>query len=300
MGRWKDKAARNTLNQEVYERLSGMFKNGFGRSRNEDKKHGEDCNYIYTSRTYETYKREAKHFVKWLRENHPKVKHLSEARNFVDSWLIEMVDKELSPYTISTRKAAISKLYGISSADLVKTPSRTREGISRSRGTVSYDKHISAAVESKWADITRSMGLRRAELSRIRGTDLGKEVSYKGIKAYQLHVHAGTKGGKERIALLIGRDNDHTEELAELFRKSGTDKVFGKIPKAYDNHHYRAEYAKRLYNIVARNKDQLTGHDRYVMRKDRAGEVFDRRAMGYVSKWMGHNRVDVIAEHYLY
>jgi len=36
------------------------------------------------------------------------------------------------------------------------------------------------------------------------------------------------------------------------------------------------------------------------MRKDRAGVVLDRAAMAKVSKWLGHNRLDVIAGHYLY
>lgn len=36
------------------------------------------------------------------------------------------------------------------------------------------------------------------------------------------------------------------------------------------------------------------------MRKDRAGEVLDKRAMAIVSKNLGHNRISVIAQSYLY
>ena len=44
-------------------------------------------------------------------------------------------------------------------------------------------------------------------------------------------------------------------------------------------------------------------HDRkekYFMRADRKGDVYDREAMEKVSKQLGHNRIDVIAGHYLY
>lgn len=300
MGRWANQAKRQTLNREVYERLSGMFKSGQGRSRHEDKNAGIDRNYIYTNRTYETYKRECKHFVAWIREKHPDVKHLSEARNFVNDWLREQIDKGMSPYTISTRKASISKLYGISSTDLIRTPSRTREGISRSRYSVKYDKHISELNEAKWGAITSAIGLRRAELTRICGTDLQEVNTSAGGRVYWLDVHAGTKGGKPRKAVICGKNQEETERIADMFRRAGTDKVFPKVPKAYDNHHYRAEYAKRVYYQIARPTDQLVGHDRYVMRNDRAGEVFDRRAMQYVSECLGHSRIDVIAEHYLY
>ena len=36
------------------------------------------------------------------------------------------------------------------------------------------------------------------------------------------------------------------------------------------------------------------------MRKDRAGETYDKRAMAIVTKNLGHNRIDVIAQSYLY
>ena len=36
------------------------------------------------------------------------------------------------------------------------------------------------------------------------------------------------------------------------------------------------------------------------MRKDRAGEVLDKLAMEITSKMLGHNRINVIAQSYLY
>ena len=40
--------------------------------------------------------------------------------------------------------------------------------------------------------------------------------------------------------------------------------------------------------------------DRYVCRRDRAGVVYDKAAMLQVSRMLGHNRISVIAGHYLH
>lgn len=74
--------------------------------------------------------------------------------------------------------------------------------------------------------------------------------------------------------------------------------VLGKVSSAYDNHHYRAQYAMRLYQRYARSIDNIPKVDRYIMRKYRAGEILDKRAMEIVSKAMGHNWIDVIALNY--
>lgn len=57
----------------------------------------------------------------------------------------------------------------------------------------------------------------------------------------------------------------------------------------------------RLYERYARDVSKISNKkERYSMRKDRAGEVYDRVAMQIVSKNLGHTRVSVIAQSYLY
>lgn len=50
-------------------------------------------------------------------------------------------------------------------------------------------------------------------------------------------------------------------------------KLLPKISSAYDNHRYRAEYAKRLYQRFARNIDDIPKKERIYLRKDRKGEI---------------------------
>lgn len=289
MGRWADRNKKNTIKDEVYQRLSKMFKEGKGRNRHEDKKHGLDRQYIYSERTYRTYMNEAKHFRLWISENHPECRHLRDCRKYVNEYLQSLIDDGKSAYTITTRKAALVKLFGVDYSAFMETPSRYRRNITRSRYETEYDKHISAKTEAYWAKITSATGLRISELTRIRGTDI-KQIG----ELYYLHVQRGTKGGRDRYALVLDAD------VAKQIELAGDRPAFPSVPKAFDNHHYRGEYAKRLYNIYARPADDIPPENRYIMRADRKGTILDKKAMKSVSECLGHNRISVIAQHYLY
>ncbi len=140
-----------------------------------------------------------------------------------------------------------------------------------------------------------STGLRRREMEQITGNDLVERNN-----RYFLHVTRGTKGGKERWVIVHGRTPEETAQVVKIFQQAGSLRVCPHLHSAFDEHACRAEYARQLYQAVARPVDAIPKSDRYIMRKDRAGEVLDREAMRVVSRALGHNRVDVVAEHYLY
>lgn len=98
----------------------------------------------------------------------------------------------------------------------------------------------------------------------------------------------------------MGENKNETDEMVSLFKKAGKMKLALKIYSVYDNHHFRATYAKRVYNFYARSIDDLSFEDKYIMRKDRAEEVLDREAMKITSEFLGQSRIDVIAQSYLY
>lgn len=98
----------------------------------------------------------------------------------------------------------------------------------------------------------------------------------------------------------MGKDKNKTEEIVNLFKEAGKMRILPKISSAYDNHHFRATYAKRVYNFYARSIDDLSFEDKYIMRKDRAEEILDREAMKITSEFLGHSRIEVIAQSYLY
>lgn len=296
MGKWAKKRAKNTIKDEIYNRLSKLFKAGNGRSRNVDKRNGVDREYIYSSKTYKTYHNECRRFAVWCRKTHPEVRHLKECKKYVNEYLTYQISSGKSPWTLTTQKAALTKLYGVDYASFIATPPRERSKIKRSRNPVSRDKNISANTEKFLSTITSATGLRRNELCKITGDALRYDSSGRPF----LHITRGTKGGKIRDAVIIGATPEETEYIVGLFKSAGKMKLLPKVSSAYDNHRYRAEYAKRLYQRFARNIDDIPKKERIYLRKDRKGEILDRSCLMYISSCLGHSRIDVLYSNYLY
>lgn len=296
MGKWAKKRAKNTIKDEIYNRLSKLFKAGNGRSRNVDKRNGVDREYIYSSKTYKTYHNECKRFAVWCRKTHPEVRHLKECKKYVNEYLTYQISSGKSPWTLTTQKSALAKLYGVDYASFIATPPRERSKIKRSRNKVSRDKNISAEKEKFLSTITSATGLRRNELCKITGDSLRYDSSGRPF----LHITRGTKGDKIRDAIIMGATQEETDYVVSLFKSAGKMKLLPKISSAYDNHRYRAEYAKRLYQRFARNIDDIPKKERIYLRKDRKGEILDRSCLMYISSCLGHSRLDILYSNYLY
>lgn len=275
-------------------RLQTMFKKGFGTKRSTDKMNDDTRDKIYSKNTFETYKRQSRYFADWLEQSYPEAKTIEQARDYVDEYLLHLIEIGKSPSSIATTKAALVKVYQTDASAFVETPARTRASITRSRLDVKQDSHISNKTEERLSRFTSATGLRRAEMLKIEADDL----FFKGGKAY-LSVTKGTKGGKARIVEIVGLSPGDTKDIVEWIQGQ-KGRLFPHITKHYDNHHYRAIYARRVYDKYARKEKDIPPNERYVMRKDRAGEVFDRLAMAVASKNLGHNRISVIAQSYLY
>lgn len=275
-------------------RLQTMFKKGFGTKRSSDKMNADTRDKIYSENTFLTYKRQSRYFADWLEKRYPEVKTIEQAKAYVDEYLLYLIEIGKSPSSIATTKAALVKVFQTDASAFVETPERTRAGITRSRLDVKQDSHISNKTEERLSRFTSATGLRRAEMLKIEADDL----FFKGGKAY-LSVTKGTKGGKARIVEIVGLSPGDTKDIVEWIQGQNG-RLFPHITKHYDNHHYRAIYARRVYDKYARKEKDIPPNERYVMRKDRAGEVFDRLAMAVASKNLGHNRISVIAQSYLY
>ena len=258
-----------------------------GESRDEAKDQKTDHEGIYSWNTFRAYLKWCCIFANFCLTRH-KCKTLKKCRRFADEWLSYLMD-HYSPSTCKLAASALAKLYQCSGKDFIKTPPRKRADIKRSRGPKVRDKHFSEENHKNLVDFCKSTGLRRHELSMLRGTDL----VYKDGK-YYIHVRKG-KGGKERLSQIIGNIGN----VVDLMHKAGKNKVFSIISGGADIHGYRRDYANTFYRILARPLDTLIEDDLYVCQKDKAGVVYDRWAMLCVSENLGHNRIDVIAAHYL-
>lgn len=242
---------------------------GFGRSKHEDKKLGIDKDYIYSFDTQKSYIKHAFHFADWVREQPAregvghKARTLAEARPFVEEFLQKSIDDGKSPYTIKLEAAALAKLYRCSTTDFdIETPSRSRIGITRSRGEAVRDKNFNEDRHADLVTFCRCTGLRRNELNKIRGTDL-REIDGK----YHLEITRGTKGGRPRTSQIIGTDEEISSVVAKL-KSAGDKKVYPKVSTNADIHSYRSEYATRIYNENKRDLSSIS-HERLIIYKNR-------------------------------
>ena len=262
---------------------------------------------IYSWNTYRAYLQHANIFAQWIKTNYPGIKTLADARPYVDIWLCSRVCNGLSAYTVKLDAAALAKVYGCSTGDFgIITPPRLREEITRSRGKKIRDRHFSEKNNAELIAFCRCCGLRRSELEKLRGTDL---VEHKD-GSFSVHVISG-KGGRDRYAPVVGTQ-DEIRALVDRMHAAGNEKVWKKVHNAADIHGYRREYAARVYAQHARDvytllEEKIPDPDHsgrmvsalYKCRGKKYGHYFDRAALLEASKALGHNRVDVVARHYL-
>ena len=224
--------------------------------------------------------------------------------------------------------------------DYYVPPVRERKNIKRSRSSdVARDAHFSEVRNSEFVAFCKTTGLRRSEISRITGKDLCSRVAIENritdltskslltepeksqLKMlldtrlfpdadYYLYVRRG-KGGRQRLVPLC-IDRESTKAVVNKMRATDPDaKVWPKVPSNADIHSYRASYCCEMYKKYSRPISEIpydainkgTGckyqSDVYVCRKDVA-KKYDRKAMRQCSKALGHNRINVIAENYLW
>ena len=219
-----------------------------------------------------------------------------------------------------------------------QAPKRRREDIKRSRVDVTRDKHFSEANNWEFVQFCKGTGCRRNVIEKLEGRDLVSrddiihminnlenkdnlsEVETKELiilrdtftqfpnQEFFIH-HRKDKGGKDRYSPIIGKNADTIVE-----RMKATDpnkKVWQYVPKNADIHGYRGDYATAIYKLYARpiesipydrinkgNGKRFQG-DVYYCRKDEAGKKLDKLAMRKVSKALGHNRLEVVANNYI-
>lgn len=295
---------REDLHQAIKKTLRD--KERFGESKYQAKKDGTAKEGIYSYETARVYNRECQRFAEYVKEKSPEGRYtsLEAAREYAREYIQQNNAKaNLSPYTVKLQASALAKLYGCKSSEFGATESRHRVDISRSRERVVISEktgkeilnpttnagHFSEKKNAEIVSFAKGTGLRRSELSALRGTQLRERDG-----KYYLQVVG--KGGRERLAPIIGPAE---KDIVQRCMAAGSGKVWEKVPAHMDVHHYRSQYATEMYAAYARARDEIPKEDRYCCRCDLKGVWYDKEAMKIVSEALGHNRISVIAEHYL-
>lgn len=293
------------LRKEIKKTLKSKEK--FGESKHSAKQNGTMQDGIYSRNTAKMYNRECQKFADYVIEQRGNAKlSVAESRDYAAEYLQNGIENGVSPYTLQMQRSALAKLYGCTGNDICDLPARHRADITRSRNhTVVSDRtgkiiknqsvragHFSEKNHAEIVAFCRSTGLRRSELESLTGDQL--EVTEDGNAYIHLDGYQ-CKGGRPRVVPVIG----NVDLAITLCENAGRNKVFPRVPQAMDVHSYRSEYAVAIYNQYARPLDELERKEKYYCRAELKGTVYDREAMLMASKALGHNRISIIAEHYL-
>lgn len=275
-------------------------------------------NGIYGGNTYKTYMTAGLKFADWVQENHPNedIRRLSYAykNGLCKDYIQYRIDTGKSASTVQKECAALAKLCGVTSDDIyADRPKRHIADIQNSRDYTenSYKKDC-----DRYGDIvtfTRITGARRTEIPNIRE----KDISYKSDGSAVCHLDGrehNTKGGRSRDIYILPQN---VPELKEIINKHSEDEkkpLFDTVPSHFNSHAVRAMYAGDYYNNIRRPYDSINDkredikpyHNRNKLYTSapsilttKNGNQYDRQALKTVSEALGHNRTQVISDHYL-
>ena len=287
--------------------------------------------------TRQCYTKNFKRFVSFCRERY-KVENLNQCQNHIQDYIDYLKsEKKCTPSTIHTYAMPPCLFFGIGINNYNKPKRRTADYI-RGRSDNGRIEHagndFANPLYSRLVEFQKKVGLRRAELKRLKGSDLTTDESgYPVIKVR-------SKGGKITLQKVL--DTDFIKPYFE--GKAPDEKVFSS--KEFRNnlnlHRLRAEcaqnaykyYAQRLENegdsyrtqlenelrkrLLSTNLDKKTGkpkgikeqylHGKYFCRgknKELCKKlcipwVYDKLALMAVSVFhLSHNRLDVSLESYM-
>jgi hypothetical protein len=256
-----------------------------------EKPHNLKTEYIHSVKTAAVYREVVNKFGKWIKTNYPDVwnaKDISKVTKEVCyAYLKEQQGEGKSAWTISRDMAALNKILDLGltkiEGDLKK---RSLKDIKRSRyGTnTRISKALSKANEDQII-IAKATGMRRSSMTKIKMYDFIFNNNLPvGITLIE-------KGGKVRIAPILKSYELEVQKI--LTSKNSKDQIFKYYSKKIDNHSFRAEYASKRY-IELRESRKTMGVS---INNDFRG--YDSSIIAQISKDLGHNRLNIVVEHYL-
>lgn len=188
-----------------------------------------------------------KRFSEWCCENgYNKLNKILEVgkEKVLQEYTNHLVDRQLSPATIHTYIAAPCKALGVP-MEMIRKPKRTADRITRSRDVSRNEQGRVEIKESKYqrvVDFQSIVGIRRAELERLKGKNLVIDESGKIC----VEVESG-KGGKYQLQRILPND---IEKVKSFFCGIGKDEyIFSSVEmrNKIDLHGLRAEHARKAY-----------------------------------------------------
>jgi hypothetical protein len=286
------KGKKIKLRKQFNDILFDLYKKGHGLPKHKDEHNS--TRLIHSDSTFKTYHAQCMRFVDFCYDQGVKY-DMDKAFKLIPEYGKRLEADGKSPWTIYTAINAIAKAYGVSTQEFgYKPPKRQRASVARSRYATEMDKHFSVENNKNLITFCQCFGLRRRELEALTG-DMMKRNNRGRLFVRVING----KGGKKRWVPFCGTLKEE-KLVVDLMTQASATKVFPYVHSKADIHGYRSVYACKLYKMYARPTETLKSSEKYVCRKDKAGVVYDKKAMQIVSRALGHNRISVIANSYLH
>ena len=256
---------------------------------------------ITGDQTFKNYLSRSINFVRWVKANYPEVKWLEEIEKrhieIVNAYIDYLeLNKQLSPFTIHGYITGVSMLLRTSNTDY-DLPPKSYKDITKNRIDPDAPREgFDHARHQELLKFIKATGLRYVELCRVRPEQVVKDI-YGTIKIEIVANQA--KGGRPRIVLPIAEDAEWVYEYARARQAAGKDRLFskrdGELPKYCPYHPARAVFAERKYAeaVISHGTGEI-----YTRRGD--GRKFDKGALQELSSNLGHNRLGICVQNYLW
>lgn len=286
--------------REAYQQAHGDLK-GFNPSK---------VDGVYSIQTMESYRKTAMEFSRWAADQG--IKNAKQVTPEVCSqYLRSRQESGCSAYTVSKDMSALNKTLGYDlSKNSVGLASRSISEITRSRLETDNDKRDFSRYSEPMA-VSAATGIRRESVTVIKPSDCirNPEGQVCGIRVTE-------KGGKTRVAPVLNEHKDAVTEIVNKFTDENKP-MFSRYDSHIDNHSMRAGYAvsmlRQLEAEVVAGKPMFGGDldpHQYIRPSAADQRIMDNnnglyrgyngQAVAATSGCLGHNRCNIIFNHYAY
>ena len=280
---------------KILQTIKGMYARGYGKSKHSYKKthHGKpDVTICYAEQTAITCYERAMVFLTWALDSGlvRRVSRWQELLDFLPDYL-RLRSELWSADTVHTDASYLCKLFGVLMSDYPH-PRRSRAQVTKCRDTLERFAEF-ATRYPELVSFCLCTGLRKGkELAVAQGDHLR-------FRRGEALLHVIGKGGLERDVPFIGSPEDCALAIG-LCRAAGSELVFPTLPRGVPVHGLRAMYVSAQYLMLARPVAELPKEERYVCRGDYKGIVLDRAALMAISPTIGHKRISVLVQSYIW
>ena len=245
---------------------------------------------MHAFETRTNYQKIAMRFIDWCRheQNVRDPAQIDERAGELSSlYLSERIAAGYSAWTLQTERSALRMFFQKRDlAQEVELPQRRRENITRSRYPAERDSHCQPEHWQQVIDFCLACGLRREELRDLRVRDVYRRAEDRHL---MVRVVKGKGGRRRDVPVFPGREQ---AVLSVVEGRAPDAHVFDQLHSSLDIHSYRRRFAQELYEHLS-GRPLPPSHGRL------HPADLDREAALYVSRCLGHQRLDIISAHYV-